>query len=137
MPDILVSDNGSLFKAGNFRNFASDWDFCHVTSNWHYSRSNGKAESAVKTAKRLFRKAKEANSDVYLALLDHRNTPRQGSQTSPTQCLMARRMMTLLPTMTELLRAAMIHLQFIQQNIQKGVRQRHYYNRGAKDLIPF
>lgn len=53
-----------------------------------YPQSNGKAESAVKTAKRLMLKAKLAGQVPYLALLDHRNTPTQGVNTSPAQRLL-------------------------------------------------
>ncbi|XP_065844144.1 uncharacterized protein [Oscarella lobularis] len=37
--------------------------------------SNGKAENSVKTCKTLMKKALLANSDIYLALVDFRNTP--------------------------------------------------------------
>ena len=38
-----------------------------------YPQSNGKAEYAMKTVKRLLVKAKAAGEDPYLAVLDHRN----------------------------------------------------------------
>ena len=45
----------------------------------------------VKTAKQLIRKAYEAGTDPYLAILDYRNTPTQGVGSSPAQRLMSRR----------------------------------------------
>jgi hypothetical protein len=54
-------------------------------------------EHAVQTAKSLMRKAKHSQSDSYLAILDFRNTPTQGFESSPAQCLMNRRTKTLLP----------------------------------------
>lgn len=51
-------------------------------------------ESAVKTAKRLM--AKRAGADPYLAVLDHRNTPSQGTDSSPAMVLMGKRTKTLL-----------------------------------------
>lgn len=68
----------------------------HKTSSPGYPQSNGKAESAVKTAKRLMQKAKATGKDPYLAILDHRSTPSQGLQASPSQMLASRRTRTLL-----------------------------------------
>ena len=39
-----------------------------------FLQSNGKAESAVKEAKKILLKCKKTSSDEFLALLDHRNT---------------------------------------------------------------
>ena len=44
-------------------------------SSPHHSQGNGKAESAVKEAKKILRKCRASGSDAFLALLDHRNTP--------------------------------------------------------------
>lgn len=74
-PDRLISDNGT----------------------------NGKVESAVKTAKSLLCKALSAGTDPYMAILDYCNTPTQGMDSSPAQRLMNRRTRTLLPTMETLL----------------------------------
>ena len=67
------------------------------------SNTNGKAESGVKTTKRLLRKAISAGMDPYLAFLDYRNTPTQAMTTSPAQRLMGRRTKTLIPTTQNLL----------------------------------
>ena len=55
--------------------FAEAWDFEHRTCSPGNSKANGKAESAVKTAKRLIRKAIEAGTKPYLAIFDYRNPP--------------------------------------------------------------
>ena len=96
-PETVVSDNGPQFSAKDFQQFAKSWDFEHATSSPGYPKANGKAESAVKTAKRLLRKCKDAGADQYQALMDYRNTPTQGLHTSPMQRLMNRRARTLLP----------------------------------------
>ena len=41
------------FTSANFENFSCNFDFEHRTSSPYNSKSNGKAESAVKTAKAL------------------------------------------------------------------------------------
>ena len=83
IPDVLVSDNGPQFSSDEFAEFCKSWEFKHVTSAPTYLQSNGKAEQAVKMAKRLMKCALKADSDPYLALLDFRNTPTQGMDTSP------------------------------------------------------
>ena len=68
-----------------------------MTSSPKHAKSNGKAESAVKVAKKIFKKAHRDNKDPWLALLDQRNAPTQGVNSSPVQRLMSRRTRTLLP----------------------------------------
>ena len=81
IPDVIVTDNGSQ----------------HITSSPHHPQSNGKAENAVKTMKRLFTKCRESDQSEFLALLDWRNTPTEGVGTSNARCLMGRRCKTLIP----------------------------------------
>lgn len=97
-----------------------------------YPQSKGKAESAVKTAKRLMVKAAAARQDPYLAMLDHRNTPSQGLDTSPAQRLLSRRTRTLLPTKDTLLKPEVTHNKRGLENNRR--RQEKYYNRAAKDM---
>ena len=104
IPDVLVSDNGPQYISNEFVQFANEWEFRHVSSSPHHQKANGKAESAVKIAKNLFKKALRENKDPWLALLDFRNTPTQGMQTSPVQRLMSRRTKTLVPIATSLLK---------------------------------
>ena len=77
-----MSDNGPPFNSYEFQQFASNYDMEHVTSSPHYPQSNGKVENAIKTAKSLLKKSKAARSDIYLALLEWRNTPSEGLQSS-------------------------------------------------------
>ena len=74
-----------------------------MTSSPRHAKSNGKAESAVKVAKKTFKKAHRDNKDQWLALLDQQNTPTQGVNSSPVQRLMSRRTRTLLPVSANLL----------------------------------
>lgn len=75
IPEQLVTDNGPQFTSRDSLEFAKEWDFNHRTNNLHHSQAKGKAESAVKEAKKVLLKSKKAaGSNVFLALLDHRNT---------------------------------------------------------------
>ena len=103
IPDVLVIDNGPVFSSSEFTNFSSAWEFKHVTSSPTHAKSNGKAESAVKVVRKIFKKAHRDNKDPWLALLDQRNTPTQGVASSPAQRLMSRRTRTLLPISANLL----------------------------------
>lgn len=95
IPDVLISDNGPQYTSQEFRQFSRRWEFEHRMSSHGYSQSNGKVESAVKTAKRLMMKAQAAGQDPYLAILYHHNTPSQGLNTSPAQRLLSGRTRTL------------------------------------------
>ena len=135
IPDTLVSDNGPQFASKEFANFADKWDFDHTPSSPGHSQSNGRAEAAVKAAKKMLKKALDAKSDPYLALLDIRNTPSQDSGYSPAQKLMGRRTRTLLPTTETLLKPDGIPGKMLL-GLAKTTQQRQakYYNQHARDL---
>ena len=86
-PDQVTSENGPQFIADTLQKFASTWEFEHLTSSPGNPKANGKAESAVKTAKNLLRKALDSGRDPYLAILNYRNTPTHGMEANPAQRL--------------------------------------------------
>ena len=134
-PDRVVSDNGPQFTSDKFEQFTKEWEFDHLTISPGNSKANGKAESAVKTAKRLMRKAADSGSDPYLALLDYRNTPTQGIGSSPAQRLMNRRTKTLLPTSSSLLQPRVSSSKDKHRKlVQRQDNQAKLYNKSAKNL---
>ena len=137
IPDKVVSDNGPPFSGKEFKQFAKAYEFKHVTSSPLYPKSNGKVENAVKTAKRLMRKAKHAECDAHIALLDYRNTPTEGVGMSPVQVMFGRRTRTLLPMAKKLLmpetKSRNNHHQYLLKNKAKQAKN---YNKNAKDLKP-
>lgn len=134
IPDTLVTDNGPQFATIEFRKFSSQWSFQHVTSSPRYPQSNGKAENAVKTVKRLFAKCKLSGHSEFQALLNWRNTPGEGMQSSPAQRLMGRRCKTLLPSTAELLQPRYSTEQDQWDIGGRKVKQAKYYNRGSRPL---
>ena len=133
IPDVVVTDNGPQFRSQEYENFAKEWKFGHSTSSPYRSQSNGKAESAVKIAKKLMTKAEKDHGDLQLAILDWRNTPTDSSNKSPAQKLHSRRTRTLLPTAESLL------LPEVPSNIQEVIelkrqKAKFYYDRGTKTL---
>jgi len=133
IPDQVVSDNGQPFASDSFHEFASTYGFDHVTSSPMYAQSNGKAENAVKTAESLLEKAAKSKRDPYLSLLDWRNTPTEGLNSSPAQRLFGRRTKTLLPTSNHLLKPK-IPKEVEDKLTLKKAKQAMYYDRGAKEL---
>ena len=133
IPNVVRGDNGFQFSSSDFKTFAREWDFEHITSSPYHARSNGKVEKAVNTAKRILKKAVFDHKDPYLALLDWRNTPTEGLDSSPVQRLMGRRTRTLLPTSTRLLKPKLPKL---AEDLvtKKREKQAYYYNKGAKLL---
>ncbi|KAK7105231.1 hypothetical protein V1264_016637 [Littorina saxatilis] len=130
-PCVLISDNGPQFTSENFKKFSSDFDFEHRTSSPYNSKANGKAESAVKTAKSLLRKNQDG--DQFLALLNHRNTPSQATGTSPAQRFLNRRTRTLLPTTQTLLKPKLDH-EAKDKLILSQKKQKRNFDKHSKDL---
>ena len=135
IPEQAVSDNGPQYISSEFMTFAKSWDFEHIVTSPYNSKANGKVEAAVKKAKRILRKCKASNSDTYLALLDQRNTPTQGVESSPVQRHMNRRTRTLLPTTARLLQPRYVNSEQERERMRyKQLVQAKYYNRQAHDL---
>ena len=135
IPLELVSDNGPPYNSQEFVNFANEYEFELRKSSPTYPQSTGRAENAVKTAKQLLKKAISSGNDFYLSLLDWRNTPTEGLDSSPAQRIFGRRTRTSLPTTSNLLKPKTPnHVR--EKIIKKKNKQKIYYNRGTKDLPP-
>ncbi|XP_033095260.1 uncharacterized protein K02A2.6-like [Anneissia japonica] len=132
IPGKVVTDNGPQFISKEYEDFAKAWDFEHTTSSPLHSQSNGKAEATVKIAKHLIRKARKDNKDIYLALLDLRNTPDQEGN-SPVQKLMSRRTRSQLPITEQLLKPQIV-TNFIDNIVTKRKKAKFYYDQKCKDL---
>ncbi|PFX33792.1 Retrovirus-related Pol polyprotein from transposon 17.6 [Stylophora pistillata] len=103
----MVTDNGPQYSNAHFAKFTREWEFQHTTSSPLHSQSNGKAESFVKIAKNLVKRAKRGNKDLQMSLLEWRNTP-DSNGPGPVQKLMSRRTRTTIPTNVALLRPEVI-----------------------------
>ena len=132
-PDIVVSDNGPQFSSTEFSDFAAEWEFEHSTSSPYHSQSNGKAESAVKIAKSLFKKAIVSKTDIWKALLDWRNTPTVDMQSSPVQRLMSRRTRHSLPMAKSLLQPQ-VATNVKDKVLIKRQKSKLYHDKAAKEL---
>jgi transposase InsO family protein len=81
---------GPQYDSDEFQAFAKSFGFKHTRTSPHHPQSNGKAESAVKQAKKILQMTRESGTDYYLALLNIRNTPQEGHNSSPAQRMMNR-----------------------------------------------
>ena len=80
MPEKVISDNGPCYASHEFAEFAQEWDVSHSTSSPHFPQSNGLAKKkSLQTVKRMFSKAKADHKDIYLCLLELRNSPLEES----------------------------------------------------------
>lgn len=100
-PEVFSSDGGPQFKSHEFKRFLEDWGISHRLSSAHYPQSNGRAEAAVKTAKRVISdyvsKDGPDTAKIAAAMLQHRNTPLPDLRLSPSQLLFHRRLRDKLP----------------------------------------
>lgn len=95
VPEELSSDGGPEFAASATREFLSRWGVKHRISSAYHPQSNGRAEVAVKSAKRLLRSNISPtgvldNDKLLRALLQLRNTPDPDCNISPAQIVFGR-----------------------------------------------
>ena len=134
IPSLLISDNGPNYAAAEFAEFVAVYEFQHVTSSPHHPKSNGRAEAAVKVAKGLVRKARKDGSDLHLMLLEQRNTPSQGMDTSPAQRLMSRRTKSVMPAKESLYKPEVP--EDVPLNLQRRKQRNKFYHDKHSKVLP-
>ena len=95
VPVELSSDGGPQFKSSVTEAFLARWGVQHRMSSAYFPQSNGRAEVAVKTAKRLLMNnigpSGSLNSDRFLrAILQLCNTPDPDCNISPAEIIFCR-----------------------------------------------
>ena len=106
VPVEISTDGGPEFIADETTAFFKRWGIHHRRSSVSLPSSNGRAELAVKTAKRMLMDnvgpdGKLDNDAMVRALLTHRNTPDAGCKLSPAQVLLGRPLRDTLPTISK------------------------------------
>ena len=91
VPDVFWSDGGPQFRSKQFQEFTKQRGFTSSISSPYYPQSNGKAEAAVKSMKKIIQAAWNGRhldeEALYQALLQYRNTPSRRDGLSPAQKL--------------------------------------------------
>ncbi|XP_054287901.1 uncharacterized protein LOC129003629 [Macrosteles quadrilineatus] len=103
-----------------------------ITSSPKLPQSNGLAESAVSTAKKILSKCK----DVEIGLLSYRTAPLENVY-SPAELLMGRKIRSTVPILTENLRPSLpdhAKIQAKEKLIREGMKARYDKRHGARDL---
>ncbi|UYV65499.1 K02A2.6-like, partial [Cordylochernes scorpioides] len=133
IPETLITDNGPQFISREFQKFLRTWKVVQITSSPYHRQSNGKAESAVKSAKMLVKKAKHEQEDLWLAILEWRNTPLKDLGFSPNQALISRRTQTLIPIHKNLLKPE-VQLNVYEKIEKRKTEMKNLYDKQARDF---
>ena len=139
----LYTDGGLPFASKQVEEFLGKWRVQHLVSSANYPQSNGRAELAVKTAKRIIMNNTGPGGTLDCdktsrALLQYRNTPIKYLGLSPAQLLFHRHLRDSLPTVPTTLK---LHGNWdsLADAREQAFRQRNNimterYNGTAKDL---
>ena len=143
VPQWIMSDGGPQFTSKAFQDFLRRWGVEHRRSSPHYPQSNGRAEAAVKAAKKLIRCCwdgcrNQLDEERWTrGVLQHRNTPGRGGR-SPAQIVFGHPVRDTLPAhrrsfAPEWQVAADAAAGRVSEHQQ---RADDIYNRQARDLEP-
>ena len=92
LPEMLVSDNGSVFTSSEFEDFTKQNGIRHVRSAPYHPASNGLAERAVQTFKTFMKKETNGTIDTRVSrfLSQYRPTPHSTTGIAPAEMLLGR-----------------------------------------------
>ena len=130
-PVELHSDNGSQFTSEIFTDFLTSWGVSHVTSSPYFPQGNGKAEAAVKVAKRLMKKCQRSGEDFTYALLALRNTV-QSDGSSRAQKFFSRSLRSRLPSRLD--SDFVFDKSQVRKNVQKRLHRKKHFDRRTRPL---
>ena len=105
-PEELTSDGGSAYVAAATKRFLSDWGVRHRVSTAYNPHANLRAETGVKSMKRLIARNTGVRGSLdtdslAMALLQYRNTPDRDTGRSPAQVLFCRKLRDAVPVNRE------------------------------------
>ncbi len=89
LPTVFASDNGAAFASAEFQVFLTSCGTTHRASSPRYPQSNGAAERAVQTLKRLLERCPDEAS-LFRAILHLQNTRRPDLGASPSELFFGR-----------------------------------------------
>ena len=101
IPEELMSDGGPQYTSGTISQFLKDWGVRHRISSAYNPHSNLRAETGVKSMKRILREAIGSGGGIdgmsaRAALMEYRSTPQRDLKHSPAELLFGRAVRDLL-----------------------------------------
>ena len=103
VPEEIASDGGPPFNSLAYKTFLRIWDVRRRLSSAYYPQSNGRAEAAVKSVKRILQgninpSTGDLDTDAAArAIMTHRNTPAQDTGIAPSVMLFGKPLRDHLP----------------------------------------
>ena len=131
IPDEVMTDSGPNLVSDDFVKFAESWNFLHTTSSPYYSRSNGKAEAAVKNRKNS--KSKTFKTRLLQSFTRLAKYTKRGYNASPSQRIFLPRTQTKLPT-TEKLLVPNVSRHVSESITRKRQLAKYYHDKNSKNL---
>ena len=121
IPELLVSDNGSVFTSAEFKNFTQHNGIRHTTSAPYHPATNGLAERAVQTFKSFLKKTPDGTLEDRLSkfLFNYRLTPHSTTGIAPAELLLGRRPRSV--------------LDLVRPNLSKHVRSQQEQQKRNRD----
>ena len=128
IPEMLVTDNGTVFTSEEFNSFTKQNGIRHVTSAPYHPSSNGLAERAVQTFKSFMKKSTSGSIEARVSrfLMQYRITPQTTTGISPAEMMMGRRPRSRLDLLIPNLATKMQH---------KQQSQKHYHDKRSQQRI--
>ena len=102
VPEEVATDGAPVYVARETQEFLRTWGVCHRVSSSYFPHSNMRAETGLKSMKRLIGQNTGAggclDTDKFTsAILQYRNTPDRDTGVSPAQVLFARNLRDTVP----------------------------------------
>ena len=96
IPEVIVSDNGTVFTSHEFKTFTQRNGIRHITAAPYHPSSNGLAELAVQTFKQGMKKQVQGTVETKLSrlLLSYRTTPQTTTGETPAKLRWGRTLRT-------------------------------------------
>ena len=133
IPATLYSDSAPNLTSQEIKDVCITWEIQHHTSSPEYHQANSIAELGVRRAKTLLSKCHEQGSDFHLALLNHRNVPRENNLKSPAERLQSRILRSKVPQTEKSLYPKVVKR--TSQNLKKlRLTKKYHYDKTAKNL---
>ena len=137
LPEIIVTDNGTVFTSSEFKEFLKKNGIRHLTSPPYHPSSNGLAERYVQTFKRALKKQHVEDIQCQLSqfLFRYRTTPQATTGISPCEMLMGRHLRTHLDNLRPNLSTRIQTRQAHQKQDHDGTSHERSFDVGDKVFV--